>query len=155
MERMGGQGPIDRYLFDDFTFDLPVGLDAFKASLEDHFPDERRAVAVISKNLRALAGVQNDFAFFSPSPPLLDPDLFAPLGSYLSGMNCSTGLRGVLGVAAGWLGMPDSECPVFYHHLAWPPICSPPGASMDPSGPDRAFVSRFEALEEPSCAAIP
>ena len=28
-ERMGQSGPIDRYLFDDFTFDLPEGIDRF------------------------------------------------------------------------------------------------------------------------------
>ena len=38
VERMGRDGPIDRYLFDDFTFDLPEGFDAFAYALEQRFP---------------------------------------------------------------------------------------------------------------------
>jgi all-trans-retinol 13,14-reductase len=40
VERMGQGGPIDRYLFDDFTFDLPEGVDAFAASLRRAFPED-------------------------------------------------------------------------------------------------------------------
>jgi len=147
VERMGQDGPIDRYLFDDFTFDLPEGLDAFAASLELAFPDERQPIAQIVDNLRITADAQNSFAFFSPAPPLLDTKLFAPLGAYLAGMNCSPGLRNVLGVAARWMGMSESECPVFYHHFA---LVSYLLSSwrLRGTGSDlaEAFVSRFEEL---------
>ena len=147
VERMGRGGPIDRYLFDDFTFDLPEGLDAFAASLEQAFPDERQPIAQIVDNLRTTADVQNSFAFLSPTPPLLDGKLYAPLGAYLAGMNCSPGLRSVLGVAARWMGMSESECPVFYHHFA---LASYLLSSwrLRGTGADlaEAFVSRFEEL---------
>jgi all-trans-retinol 13,14-reductase len=147
VERMGCEGPIDRYLFDDFVFDLPEGLDAFAASLEQAFPDERQSISTIIRNLRATADVQNSFAFFSPSPPFLDGKLFAPLGAYLAGMNCSPGLRSVLGVAARWMGMSEDECPVFYHHFA---LASYLLSSwrLRGSGSDlaEAFVARFEAM---------
>jgi all-trans-retinol 13,14-reductase len=146
-ERMGRGGPVDRYLFDDFTFDLPEGLDAFAASLEQAFPDERQPISTIIRNLRTTADVQNSFAFLSPSPPFLDGKLFAPLGAYLAGMNCSPGLRNVLGVAARWVGMSEDECPVFYHHFA---LASYLLSSwrLRASGSDlaEAFVARFEAL---------
>ena len=144
---MGRGGPIDRYLFDDFTFDLPEGLDAFAASLRQAFPDDRQPIAQIVDNLRATADVQNSFAFLSPAPPLLDAKLYAPLGAYLAGMNCSPGLRSVLGVAARWMGMSESECPVFYHHFA---LASYLLSSwrLRGTGSDlaEAFVSRFEEL---------
>ena len=147
VERMGRGGPIDRYLFDDFTFDLPEGLDAFAASLRQAFPEDRQPIAQIVDNLRAIADVQNSFAFFSPTPPLLDANLYAPLDAYLAGMNCSPGLRSVLGVAARWMGMSESECPVFYHHFA---LASYLLSSwrLRGSGSDlaEAFVSRFEEL---------
>jgi all-trans-retinol 13,14-reductase len=147
VERMGQSGPIDRYLFDDFQFDLPEGLDAFAASLEQAFPDERRPIAHIADSLRATADVQNSFAFFSPTHPLLDGKLYAPLDAYLAGMNCSPGLRNVLSVAARWMGMSGSECPAFYHHFALASYLASSwrlrGAGADLA---EAFVSRFEEL---------
>ena len=147
VERMGQGSPIDRYLFDDFTFDLPEGVDAFAASLRQAFPDDRQPIARIIDNLRATLDVQNSFAFFSPAPPLLDSKLYAPLGEYLAGMNCSAGLRSVLGVAARWMGMSESDCPVFYHHFA---LASYLLSSWRLRGTGaelaEAFVSRFEEL---------
>jgi all-trans-retinol 13,14-reductase len=147
VERMGQGGPIDRYLFDDLTFDLPEGIDAFAQSLGQAFPDEGQSIATIVRNLRTVADLQNSFAFFSPSPPFLDGKLFAPLGAYLAAMNCSQGLQSVLGVAAAWMGMSETECPVFYHHFA---LVSYLLSSwrLKGSGADltEAFVARFEEL---------
>ncbi|MFH2075746.1 MAG: NAD(P)-binding protein [Pseudomonadota bacterium] len=147
VERMGCAGPIDRYLFDDFTFDLPEGLDVFAASLREAFPDDRRPIAAVVENLRKLAGLQKSFAFLSPAPPAVAPALFSPLGTYLAGMNCSSGLRSVLGVSARWMGMPEEECPVLYHHLALASYLLSSwrlkGSGADLAG---AFASRFEAL---------
>lgn len=147
VERMGCAGPIDRYLFDDFAFDLPEGLAAFAASLEETFPDDRRPIAAIVENLRTLLDLQKSFAFFSPAPLAIDPGFFAPLGTYLAGMNASARLRGILGVSARWMGMSEEECPVLYHHLA---LASYLLSSwrLKGSGVDLAqvFVSRFEAL---------
>jgi all-trans-retinol 13,14-reductase len=148
VERMGQDGPIDRYLFDDFSFDLPEGLDNFEASLEQAFPDERQSIAKIMKNLRAMADIQNSFAFLSSSPPLLDMDLFAPLGTYLAKMNCSPRLRGVLNsMTSGWMGMSESECPVLYHHLALVSyLLSSWRLGERGSALAETFVSRFKDL---------
>jgi all-trans-retinol 13,14-reductase len=147
VERMGCAGPIDRYLFNDFTFDLPEGIDAFAAALGQAFPDDRRTISAVVENLRTLSGLQNSFAFLSPAPLAVDPALFAPLGSYLAGMNGSGGIRSVLGVSSRWLGMPEEECPVIYHHLALASYLLSSwrlkGSGADLAG---AFVSRFEAL---------
>ena len=147
VERMGCAGPIDRYLFDDFSFDLPEGLDAFAAALGEAFPDDRRPISSVVENLRTLSGLQKSFALFSPAPLAIDPGLFAPLGAYLAGMNCSAGLRSVLGVSARWMGMPEDQCPVFYHHLALASYLLSSwrlkGSGLDLAA---AFVSRFEAL---------
>jgi all-trans-retinol 13,14-reductase len=148
VERMGQDGPIDRYLFDDFSFDLPEGLDNFAASLERAFPEERQSIATIMKNLRAMANIQNSFAFLSSSPPLLDMDLFAPLGTYLAKMNCSPRLRGVLNsMTSGWMGMSESECPVLYHHLALVSyLLSSWRLRERGSALTETFVSRFKDL---------
>jgi all-trans-retinol 13,14-reductase len=147
VERMATEGIIDRYLFDDFSFDLPEGIDVYATALEQAFPDERQSIRTIVNNLRAMADIQNSFAFLSTSPPFIDMDLFAPMGSYLSKMNCSPRLRSVLGVAAGWIGVPEKECPVFYHHLA---LVSYLLSSWRLKGRGlalaEAFVSRFQEL---------
>lgn len=118
-ERMGRGGPIDRYLFDDFTFDLPEGIDAFAEALEAAFPDDRRPIAAIIGRLRAVADLQNSLSFLSSATiPFLDMDLFSPLAVYLAKMNCSARLRSVLCVASRWMGLSEHDCPVIYHHLA-------------------------------------
>jgi phytoene dehydrogenase-like protein len=119
VERMGQGGPIDRYLFDDFTFDLPEGIDAFAEALEAAFPEDRRPIAAIVGNIRTMADLQNSLAFLSSTTiPFLDTDLFSPLAVYLAKLNCSTRLRSVLSVASSWTGLSEHDCPVIYHHLA-------------------------------------
>jgi all-trans-retinol 13,14-reductase len=147
-ERMGRGGPIDRYLFDDFTFDLPEGIDAFAEALETAFPEDRRPIAGIIGNLRAMAGLQNSLAFFSSAAiPFLDTDLFSPLAVYLAKLNCSGRLRSVLCVASRWMGLSEHDCPVFYHHLALASYLLSAwrlrGGGSDLAG---AFVSRFSGL---------
>ena len=147
VERMGQDGPIDRYLFDDFTFDLPEGLDAFAASLEQAFPEDRQSIATIMKNLRAMAEVQKSFSFLSSSPPSFDMELFTPLAAYLTRIRCSHRLRSVLGVASRWMGMSETECPVLYHHLALVSyLLSSWRLRGRGSALAEAFVSRFKDL---------
>jgi phytoene dehydrogenase-like protein len=119
VERMGQGGPIDRYLFDDFTFDLPEGIDAFAAALEEAFPADRRPIAAIIGNIRTMADLQDSLALFSSTTiPFPDADLFLPIAVYLAKLNCSARLRSVLSVASGWMGLSEQDCPVIYHHLA-------------------------------------
>lgn len=147
VERMGCAGPIDRYLFEDFTFDLPSGIDAFVAALERAFPDDRCSIGVIAGNLRKLSVLQNSFALFSREPMVVDPSLFSPLGEYLDRMKCSSRLRAVLSVSARWLGMSEEECPALYHHLALTSYLIS-SWRLRGSGADLAdtFASRFESL---------
>jgi all-trans-retinol 13,14-reductase len=147
-ERMGRGGPIDRYLFDDFTFDLPEGIDAFAEALETAFPADRRPIAAIVGNLRAMADLQNSMAFLSSTTiPFLDTDLFSPLAVYLAKLNCSTRLRSVLSVASRWMGLSEHECPVIYHHLALASYLLS-AWRLRGGGSDlaEAFVSRFAGL---------
>ena len=52
---MGKDGIIDRYIIDDFTFDLPEGLNAYERNLISSFPDEKDQISVIMKALRHAA----------------------------------------------------------------------------------------------------
>lgn len=118
-ERMGRGGPIDRYIFDDFRFDLPEGMDAFAEALETAFPEDRKPIAAIIGNLRVVADLQSSLSFLSsPAIPFLGMDFFSPLAVYLTKLNCSNRLRNVLSIAARWMGLSEHDCPVIYHHLA-------------------------------------
>jgi all-trans-retinol 13,14-reductase len=119
VERMGQGGPIDRYIFDDFTFDLPEGIDAFAGALEKAFPADHRPIEAIVGNIRMMADLQDSLALFSSATiPFPNADLFLPLAVYLAKLNCSNRLRSVLSVASGWMGLSEQDCPVIYHHLA-------------------------------------
>ena len=147
-ERMGRDGPIDRYLFDDFTFDLPEGIDAFAEALEAAFPEDRRPIAAIVENLRAIADLQNSLSFLSSATiPSLDIDLFSPLAVYLTKVNCSARLRSVLCVASRWMGLSEHDCPVIYHHLALTSYLLS-AWRLRGRGSDlaEAFISRFAGL---------
>ena len=52
LERMGKEGVIDRYIFDDFAFDLPEGIDAFEENLKSSFPGENSHITSIISDLR-------------------------------------------------------------------------------------------------------
>ncbi|MCX5823680.1 MAG: hypothetical protein NTY86_09290 [Deltaproteobacteria bacterium] len=147
-ERMGQGGPIDRYLFDDFTFDLPEGIDAFAEALEAAFPEDRRPIATILGNLRAITDLQNSLSFLSSATiPFLDMDLFSPLTDYLTKMNCSARLRSVLCVASRWMGLSEHDCPVIYHHMALTSYLLS-AWRLRGRGSDlaEAFISRFAGL---------
>lgn len=147
-ERMGTEEPIDRYLFDDFSFDLPEGIDAFAEALEAAFPEDRRPIATILGNLHAIAEFQNSLSFLSSTTiPLIDNDLFSPLSAYLKKVNCSFRLRSVLGVASRWMGLSEHDCPMIYHHLALTSYLLS-AWRLRGGGSDlaEAFVSRFVGL---------
>ncbi len=119
VQRMGQDGVIDRYLFDDFCFDLPEGLDAYAANLIAAFPDEKRQIDDIMQGLRSAARRLNHLDFLDPEhPEKLSWDQFTPLGEFLSRIGCSPRLRAVLSVPANWIGVSPEECPMMYHHMA-------------------------------------
>ena len=148
LERMGTEGIVDRYIFDDFSFDLPVGIDAFEASLRQLVPGEGRQIEAIVAHLRTISQslMQLDAMAASPTA-ILSPESFEPMEERLVQMGCSPRLMSVLAVPSTLIGVPLRECPVFYYYMtlasylmsSWRLACS--GAEMAD-----AFVSRFKAL---------
>ncbi len=66
VERMGADGIIDRYIFDDFAFDLPEGLGAYEENLRNTFPNEHRQISAIMEIIRRNSEKMHtlDFLFF-------------------------------------------------------------------------------------------
>ncbi len=147
-ERMGADGVIDRYLFDDFTFDLPEGLDAYEDKLRKTFPDEGTQITRIMETLRdADQKIRTLDFMFSAKSDFSMIEASRPFGEMLSEMGCSPGLRAVLGVPCCWIGVPLASCPAFYHNMvlatylssSWRLRCS--GSEM--AG---AFADRLRSL---------
>ena len=116
--RMGESGIIDRYIFDDFVFDLPVSMDAFEKDLKRTFPAQTLALDIILKNLREIAGrMLNPSFLLNQGDPFQNMDFFQPMGEFLDKLDVSSGLRAVLAVPCQLIGVELSRCPIIFHHM--------------------------------------
>jgi len=119
LERMGRTGVIDRYIFDDLTFDLPEGMDAYEKNLRATFPHEQPQITGIMQLLRRAEKHLNSLDFlFSDQIGFAQPEQFQAIGEIMTRLGCSAALKAVLGVPSGWIGVPPDQCPAFYHNMA-------------------------------------
>jgi phytoene dehydrogenase-like protein len=117
-ERMGQDGVIDRYLFDDFSFDLPTGIDAYEKNLHGAFPGDKTAIDAVIKNLREISGRMLDPSFLiNQGDPFKNIDYLDSIGEYLQKHNASIGLQYVMAVPAQLNGVPLADCPLIFHHM--------------------------------------
>ncbi|NTW77792.1 MAG: NAD(P)/FAD-dependent oxidoreductase, partial [Syntrophaceae bacterium] len=117
-ERMGQDGVIDRYIFDDFTFDLPPGIDVYEEKLKRAFPEDKAAIDIVIANLRKFARFMLDPSFlFNQGDLFRNIEYFDSMGEYVQKLNLSDNLRSVLAVPAYLIGVPLVECPVIFHHM--------------------------------------
>ncbi len=120
VERMGRDGEIDRYLFNEnYSFSLPEGIDIFEERLRQAFQDEQRQISDVMVGLRDVATRMYSLEFlYSEDGPLFAWQYADALEEWLKKLGCSPRLRGVLGVVTTLMGVTPKECPVFYHHMA-------------------------------------
>ncbi|MBN2040522.1 MAG: NAD(P)/FAD-dependent oxidoreductase [Spirochaetes bacterium] len=115
---MGLDGPIDRYIFDDFIYDLPVGIKPYEESLRAKFPKDNDLITALVNGMKRIVPMLESLSYiFEKSSSFENIDMFAPIEDLLSQYNCSPELRGVLDVPCSWMGISLSDCPVFYHHI--------------------------------------
>ena len=116
--RMGESGIIDRYMFDDFVFDLPVSIDAFEKNLKSAFPAETMARDVVMNNLREISRRMLDPLFLlNQGDPFQNMEFFQPMGEFLDKLEASAGLKAVLAVPCQLIGVELDQCPVIFHHM--------------------------------------
>lgn len=124
LQRLGADGPVDRYLFADAglgidSFDVPIGLAIYEHNLRQAFPRQTRQITGLMALLRESTERFARFDFLSGE--------YAPrswlgqneaLGDILERLGCSPGLRAVFGLPAVLIGVPPARCPAFYHTMA-------------------------------------
>ena len=116
--KMGQAGVIDRYIFDDFTFDLPAGLDAYEANLRQACPGDQAALDLLMKNIRKTARAIKDPSFIlNQGDPFRNIDQFRPMGELLDEIDASPRLRAILAVPCQLIGVGLTRCPVIFHHM--------------------------------------
>lgn len=152
VERMGSAGVIDRYIFDDLTFDLPEGMDAYENNLRAAFPDEPQQITGIMQRLRQAETHLNSLDFlFSDGIGFAQPEQFQAMGEIMNRLGCSPRLKAVLGVPSCWIGVPPDQCPAFYHNTALASYLMSSWRVKKSSQMVDAFVSRLENLGGKLC----
>ncbi len=116
--RMGKEGVIDRYLFDDFTFDLPEGIDEYERRLKSACPSDAQALDVMMNNLKTIASrMMNPLFLLDQGDPFANMDYFRPMGDLLDELQASPRLRAILAVPCQLIGVELNDCPVIFHHM--------------------------------------
>ena len=115
---MEKEGIIDRYIFDDLTFDLSTGIETLENNLRSAFPKDAAALKIIMKNLRDISRRMMEPSFLlSQGDPFQNMDFYQPMGELLDSLQVSAGLRAVLSVPCTLIGVPLNDCPIIFHHM--------------------------------------
>ena len=115
---MGQEGIIDRYIFDDFIFDLPTSIDALEKNLRGTFPQDTAVLDIIMTNLREISRRMLDPSFMlNQDNPFQNMEYYQSMGELLDSLQVSAGLRAVLSVPCQLIGVPFADCPVIFHHM--------------------------------------
>ena len=114
---------FDTLLFDDMTFEVPKGVEAFRGRLHEAFPDERHA---IDRYLARISAVAEALELRPPRRPREAPRYAwsarsaiaaarTTLGKELDRRDCSPRLRAVLTWIHGIYGLPPSRVALAMH----------------------------------------
>jgi all-trans-retinol 13,14-reductase len=116
--RMGQEGIIDHYIFDDFTFDLSTSINEYEKNLRSSFPQDAAALDAIMKNLCEISKRMLDSSFLlNQADPFQSIEYYRPMGEFLDKLKVSARLRAVLAVPAQLIGVPMTDCPAISHHM--------------------------------------
>ena len=114
LRRLGIGGILERYIFDNFTFDLPSTITGFEQALRSMCPNESNAISMIVSAVRSLAQ-----GLYFDATGRLQSNLFSCVGfdqsmeNFLQASGCSKKLHDILTVQGFWAGMPMDKCPAY------------------------------------------
>ncbi|MFH1139309.1 MAG: NAD(P)/FAD-dependent oxidoreductase [Pseudomonadota bacterium] len=114
-ERMGRSGIIDRYIFDDFSFDLPPSLELFEVVLRDKFPAEQKQISALMDKLKQAAASIGTIAGVLAPENSMGPTDMETSDEFLTRLGCSGRLKQIISVSGYLVGMRLEECPAWIH----------------------------------------
>jgi phytoene dehydrogenase-like protein len=123
LQRMGCGEPVDRYYFSGrrqgpAQFDMPTGIDAYEENLKRAFPSEHPQVEAFMRLVRSGADQLDRLGFLYEGQSGVNLiDQTEPLGAVFKRLGCSPGLKSILSIPSGWIGVPPDKCPQFYHTM--------------------------------------
>lgn len=112
LRRLGTEGVLERYIFDDLNFNLPATLSAFKEALLDLFPTEKEPINFIITALQSMSqGLCLDAGGSMRSSPFSFAGLDQSMEEFLAASGCSRKLHDILTVHGLWTGLQMDKCP--------------------------------------------
>ncbi len=112
LRRLGTQGVLERYVYDDFIFNLPATLPAFAQALSELCPDEKAAIDTIVETLQSMSqGLRLDADGSLQSSPFSIIGVDLSMEEFLATCGCSKKLHDILAVHGFWTGLPMDKCP--------------------------------------------
>ncbi len=114
LKRLGTGGLLERYIFDDLTFDLPSTLPAFEQALCKICPDDTKAIQAIISAVDSLAhGLRFDHTGRLQSNLFSYAAFDQSMEDFLADAGCSKKLHDILTVHGFWSGLPMDKCPAY------------------------------------------
>ena len=114
LRRLGTGGVLERYIFDDLTFDLPSTLPAFEQALRSLCPDDASAIDTIVSAVGSLAqSLHFDDTGRLQSNLFLYAGFDQSMEDFLSASGCSKKLHDILTVHGFWSGLSMDKCPAY------------------------------------------
>lgn len=114
LRRLGTGGVLERYIFDDLTFELPPTFTGFEKALRSMCPHESDAIDTVVSAVYSLAhGLHFD------TTGRLQSNFFSFVGfnqsmeDFLQASGCSKKLHDILTVHGFWTGLPMDKCPAY------------------------------------------
>jgi phytoene dehydrogenase-like protein len=123
LQRMGCSEPVDRYYFSGRSqgpaqFDMPAGIDAYEDNLKQAFANEHAQIEAFMRLVRSGADQLDRLGFLYEGQSGMNLiDQTEPLGAVFERLGCSPGLKSILSIPSGWIGVPPHKCPQFYHTM--------------------------------------
>jgi len=118
VERMGAGGVVDRYVFDDFTFDLPGTLGDFQRRLHDLCPTHGPVVEALGRDISRAADQMHSMSFiFGHAANGAQALKVQSVGDELDRLGAPEQIRRVMSMPTGWLGVRLEECPLALHYM--------------------------------------
>lgn len=114
LNKLGGEGILEKYIFDDCIFELPSTLEGFGAALSRSCPGEQSAIDTIVTSLASMSqGLYLDRRGILAASPFSFGGIDQSMAEFMASAGCSSLLQRILTVHGFWTGLPMDKCPAF------------------------------------------